>query len=1277
MKLQIKKTNTWIPASLVVMILIFSTYTFVNKENTNLEQQESDFSVKFNTLDTEDIPIDLVDPIMKKPLVFSSSGFIENRGQLNNDSINYYCYTESGIIYFTPSEIIFAICNIQHTTVTRFKLNFLGAQSVTPMGHSQQSHYTNYFFGDLQWTNIPTYEEVWFYDLYPNIDLRFYISSEGLKYEFIVRPGANPDLIALQVSLNIKLIIEDQTVSFKNPRTDEIFFQDTYLRVYQEDGSIIEAQFVPKNDLLNCYGFHIASYDSSQVLTVDPLILSFSTYLGGNGYEYGNDIAVDAFNSSYIVGETNSLIFPVTPNALNETYNGDFDIFISKFDTTGAGLIFSTYVGGESGDYGYGIAVDNYNCTYITGKTSSSKFPTTPNAYNRTFGGNYDSYVMKLNATGNGLIFSTFLGGAREDSANKIVVDANNNAYITGETTSLNFPTSSSTFDDTHNGGLNDVFVAKLNVAGNDLVYSTYLGGGGEDYGYGIAVDADGNAYITGETWSSNFPILNAYDSNKWGNTDVFVTKLNTVGNALIYSTYLGGNVEDYGYGITVDTYGNAYVTGKTISSNFPTYNAYSSYSGSYDAFVTKLNIGGDGLVYSTYLGGKGEDQGYGIAVDVDGNAYITGKTASSTYPTTPNAYNTTPSGSYDVFVSKLNTLGDGLVFSTYLGGDGEDSGKEIALDNYNNIYITGYTRSSNFPTYNAYSTTFSGSYDSFIVRLVMDETTPLVTLESPINNTIQRSRTLIKITVKDAHLSNVFFNWDGDFNQTWSEPYETYLPRGDLQHRLYVYAKDTAENWAAAKFLFTTDDTSPSIYFVSPGTGIYPAAKVIISGDAEHYWYCIIGDGFNSGNETWTGPTTWVIDNGTYTVHAYGNDSVGNTAHISTKITINTAFAEVDIGSPMNTSYSNNNISVELYGDAEHYWYYIEGINLDINQTWNSTISMILDDGSYTLHAYGNNSIGNITYVAVSFTIDTIPPSVTITSPTNRTYTAGKITVDLSGDAIHYWYQIGGIDKANQTWTQTVTRNLENGTYTLHVYGNDTAGNEIYSNITFTIDTTLTTIDIVSPIQITYSTGLVSIEFSGDALFYGYYIDGVDIANMSWTSIITRTLPDGTYTLYAYGFKSIGKETYVNVTFTIDTTPPTLTILSPEGLTITTGNITIELFGDAKHYWYYIEGIDDNNQTWTEVITRTLADGTYTLHAFANDSVGNIAYDSVIFDMETPITTIPTTIPTTDTTTLTTSKTTTTTTTSKPGSFSGVFTILIFFGTLTAFSRRRKKKFS
>ena len=277
------------------------------------------------------------------------------------------------------------------------------------------------------------------------------------------------------------------------------------------------------------------------------------------------------------------------------------------------------------------------------------------------------------------LAWSTYLGGNGNDWGKGIAVDAAGNAYVTGQTESGNFPTTAGAFDTTYNGDC-DAFVAKLNASGSGLVYSTYLGGGNSDTGLGIAVDAAGNVYVTGETESGNFPTTaGAFDTTDSGG-DAFVAKLNASGSGLVYSTYLGGSGRNLGYGIAVDAAGNAYVTGWTDCSDFPTTaGAFdTTYSGSrYNAFVAKLNASGSGLVYSTYLGGSGRDQGLSIAVDAAGNAYVTGQTESSDFPTTAGAFDTTYQGGDDAFVAKLNASGSGLVYSTYLGGSGIDRGYE------------------------------------------------------------------------------------------------------------------------------------------------------------------------------------------------------------------------------------------------------------------------------------------------------------------------------------------------------------------------------------------------------------------------------------------------------------------------------------------------------------------------------------------------------------------------------------------------------------------------
>lgn len=360
---------------------------------------------------------------------------------------------------------------------------------------------------------------------------------------------------------------------------------------------------------------------------------------------------------------------------------------------------------------------------YIIGFTFSTDFPTTEGIYDTTSNGGWDVFVTKLNTTGTAPVYSTYLGGSGNDFGNSIAIDNSGIAYITGYTSSTNFPTTPGAFNTSFSfnteGLYPDVFVTKLNITGSELVYSTYLGGSGDDEGWGITVDNDGNAYIIGNTTSSDFPTTaSAYDTTYNSFYDVFVTKINTTGSALIYSTYIGGNSADYGTGIVVDSARNVYITGVTNSFNFPTTaGAFSTVynGGPYDAYVTKLNASGSALVYSTYLGGNDQDASSGIAVDNFGNSYITGVTASSDFPTTPSALNAI-GGTQNGFISKLNATGTALVYSSYLWGG---NGYSLVLDNLDNAYITGVAYSSGFPTTSgAFDTTYNGNRDGFVIKV-------------------------------------------------------------------------------------------------------------------------------------------------------------------------------------------------------------------------------------------------------------------------------------------------------------------------------------------------------------------------------------------------------------------------------------------------------------------------------------------------------------------------------------------------------------------------------
>jgi uncharacterized repeat protein (TIGR01451 family) len=396
--------------------------------------------------------------------------------------------------------------------------------------------------------------------------------------------------------------------------------------------------------------------------------LVYSTYLGGSDADGGSGIAVDTAGNAYVTGTTQSNTFPTTPGALKPSFSGETSrAFVAKLNPAGTALVYSTYLGsdGFAPDLGNAVAIDAAGGAYVTGQTSSSDFPTTPGAFDTTYGG-IDAFAVKLNPAGTALVYSTYLGGTGTDDGRSVAVDGAGGAYVTGNTDG-NFPTTPGAYD-TALGGSGDAFVLKLNPAGTALAYSTYLGGtstiGGED-GNGVAVDAAGSAYVTGNTQSADFPTTpGALDTTPGSNDphgrDAYVSKLNPAGTALAYSTYLASSSFESAFGVAVDAAGNAYVTGNT-NGNFPTTpGAYdTTFNGGTDAFVSKLNPAGAVLVDSTYLGGTGSESGDRIAVDAAGNPYVTGRTQSAGFPTTPGAYDTTFNGGGDAFVSKLGPPAD------------------------------------------------------------------------------------------------------------------------------------------------------------------------------------------------------------------------------------------------------------------------------------------------------------------------------------------------------------------------------------------------------------------------------------------------------------------------------------------------------------------------------------------------------------------------------------------------------------------------------------------
>jgi hypothetical protein len=380
--------------------------------------------------------------------------------------------------------------------------------------------------------------------------------------------------------------------------------------------------------------------------------LIYSTYLGGAAQDNATAIAVDSAGNAYVTGFTNSANFPVK-NAFQPALKGEVNAFVAKLDPTGS-LVYSTYLGGSLADMSAGIAVDSAGNAYVSGVATSSDFPVA-SAAQASIGGASNAFIAKLSPDGSRLIYSTYLGGRDTDGASSIAVDAAGQAYVTGVTSSRNFPTINA-LRPSHGGGFFDAFVAKLNSAGNQFLYSTYLGGTGEDRGLRIAVDAGGNAYVTGDTDSTDFPTASPLQPSNNGGSDAFIAKLNAAGSALVYSTYLGGGMIDGGTGIAVDPGGIAYVTGFTASPDFPlTAPTQQSFGGgAFDAFVAVLNPAGSAAFYSSYIGGGGIDSGFSVASDAQGGIYIMGQTNSKDLPVSSASQSSYGGDPTDVFVTRI-----------------------------------------------------------------------------------------------------------------------------------------------------------------------------------------------------------------------------------------------------------------------------------------------------------------------------------------------------------------------------------------------------------------------------------------------------------------------------------------------------------------------------------------------------------------------------------------------------------------------------------------------
>ena len=729
----------------------------------------------------------------------SSIRFEENRGQ-TDPRVRFLVHMPAGPVFLTNDGITISLAQAGEGGVDRdveadhgrrgtrrhaVKMHFAGgSRNPVVEGIGLLEGTSNYIAGNdpSEWTTgVRSYGRVIYHDVYPGIDVEFYESDGRIEYDFLVAPGQDPGRVRLTFEGTQPRLDPNGELVLATPLGDVRQLSPIALQSTGGSTTQVPARFRSNPD--GSIGFDLAPHDPDALLRIDP-VLSYSTRLGGStgtlgGFDEGSAIAVDSAGSAYVTGLTGTPDFPVTAGAYDTACGIDGacdrsnDVFVTKLDPSGSKLVYSTFLGATgvgNGEVSTGMAVDSRGRAYVVGYTYSPGFPTTADAYDRVCGcaddDQPDAFLAVLNKSGSGLVYSTFLGGAGSENEASVAVDAAGVAYLTGTTFSApatiggdgGFPTTEGGLFP-RSGGNSDAYLARIDparAAGASLLYASYLGGDGSDRSRGIAIPpgctSDCPAYVVGWTYSTNFPTTaGAFAPRCAGDcferSDAFVTAFNPGGGSLLYSTHLGGSLDDSAGAVAVDTTGHAYITGSTNSNrDFPLLRAYDSYSCGGDppdcvsgngteAFVTRMAPSGDAIDYSSFLGGDAvefgqSESGNGIAIDGQGRAHVVGTSEVPNFPTKGTLQcKGGGAGSSDAFVAEFDTTrsgADSLVYATFLGSSGNDYGSGIAVDATGSSYVTGGThtvsprqKSDDFPTTTgSFQSAVGGVGDAFVAKL-------------------------------------------------------------------------------------------------------------------------------------------------------------------------------------------------------------------------------------------------------------------------------------------------------------------------------------------------------------------------------------------------------------------------------------------------------------------------------------------------------------------------------------------------------------------------------
>jgi PKD repeat protein len=1088
-------------------------------------------------------------------------GFTVNSGQFHDSEVQYYAHLPTGGFAFKTSGMLINIEVPIETEAPRrtlgtspgdalsqgmfqelrygrvsgctIELFFEGGNDVSPVGSDPFTGVYNYLNGDDPDTNakgVQTYSRVVYEDLYDGIDLVYRLTPQGLKYEFVIAPGADPSTISVRVEGHDDLYIDDGDLVI-GTSVNEI--RDSGLDVFYQDAAHekVRASFDLQGP--DRYGFLIEGRDADRTLVIDPLV--FSTFLATSEFEEGYSVAVDGDGNPVVAGITNDGSFPTTTGAYQETHSHDFDVFITKMDADGSTLIFSTFLGSTGGESVADIFLDDSGNIYVGGYTSSGNFPTTTDAFQTTISGHSDAFVSKLSPDGSRLLASTLLGGFWDDGVESVTADAAGNMYITGITASGDFPVTPGAAN-TSGTGYN-AFVCKVNSTATDLVYSTYLGGTGQDAAYAILLNDDGSVYVAGSTGSDDFPIsANAYQKGRQTTmATAFVTRVASDGASFEASTFLGGTRYQEAIAVDMDAEGEVHVVGYTNSNDFPvTVGAFQTTIGSSDedVFVTRMDGDLTAINTSTFIGGDTNDQALDGGLDPEGNVVICGYTQSTDYPTTTGAAQTAKGAFDDAFFTKLSWNYTHLEYSTYLGGVDLDWGHGVAASGTLHAYVTGETFSSTFPTTGgAFNTSFGGKRDAFLTKITLDLNPPIA-IAGP------------DVTI-DQHES-VTFNGSsstdniGIVNWTWSlnyggEDVELYGPVVSLMfddaglYRVTLQVTDTSSHEAIDILDVTVLDITIPVADAGLSKIVEQGATVVLDGS---------GSSDNVGIVTWNwsfnyggGPvvlsgesTSFVFeDAGDYTVTLTVWDAAGHNATDNIMVHVEDTTPPVaDAGDDitvdqheefeLNGSGSRDNIGIvqwtwsfiyagvpdELLGEVARFTF-------DIPGTYEVILRVEDGSGYYTL-----DTMDVIVRDSTSPTVDPGPDQEVDQGAT--VVLDGTSSEDNVGIATYVWtFEYGGSDVILEDARSLFKFDLA-GIYTVTLNVTDAAGNSAFATLNVTVN------DVTAPTSVAGDDKTID-QGVGVTLDGSSSTDNVGIVTFTWTFEYDGSIQslDGVATLFTF----------------------------------------------------------------------------------------------------------------------------------------------------------------